>query len=154
MVPSVSEGRRRRAHGAWARLAAAVLAVALFAAPARAVDGLAEVQTQRLFDAVQANDLAAVQASVAAGASLDARDRWGMSAIELAIDKGYFAIAHFLTSARQYRRQAGAPEGAPSAAPGIEPPTATPPPGGAKRAVPSAAPRPSSSQARSTAPRA
>jgi hypothetical protein len=133
-----------------------VLAAALFSAPARAVDGLAEVQTQRLFDAVQANDLAAVQASVAAGASLDARDRWGMSAIELAIDKGYFAIAHFLTSARQYRRQAGAPEGAPapSAGQGAQPPAAMQPPAGGKRAVPSAVPRPSSLQARTTAPRA
>lgn len=61
--------------------------------------------TQRLFDAVQANDYAAAQASVAAGADVAARDRWGLTPIELAIDKGYFELAHFLLSVRNFQRE-------------------------------------------------
>lgn len=60
--------------------------------------------TQRLFEAVHGNDLAAARASVAAGADLEATDRWGLTALELAIDKGYYDIAHFLAAARSARR--------------------------------------------------
>ena len=60
--------------------------------------------TRSLFDAVQANDLAAVQASVAAGADLMARDQWGLTPIDLAIDKSYFDVAHFLLSLRNFQR--------------------------------------------------
>jgi hypothetical protein len=47
--------------------------------------------TRSLFDAVQANDLAAVQASIAAGADPMARDQWGLTPIDLAIDNGIFS---------------------------------------------------------------
>jgi hypothetical protein len=60
--------------------------------------------TRSLFDAVQANDLAAVQASIAAGADLTARDQWGLTPIDLAIDKSYFEVAHFLLSLRNFER--------------------------------------------------
>ena len=158
-VTGESRGTRGRT-AVWVRGAACAVAL-LLAQGASAADGGVAASTQRLFDAIQANDLAAAQASVAQGANLDARDRWGMTPIELAIDKGYFPIAHFLTSARNYRRQAPTPggqapaqttatEGAPrSLAP---PPVRTAPPGAGKKAAKSAAPgRPPSA---ATTPRA
>lgn len=66
----------------------------------------ADRATQMLFDAVHTNDFAAAEAAVAAGANVEARDRWDTSAIELAIDKGYFRIAHFLVSVRNSRTPA------------------------------------------------
>lgn len=107
------------------RLAVVLVALLAAAPPLEAADPAAHAPTQRLFDAIQANDLAAAQASVAAGANLEARDRWGMTPIELAIDKGYFPIAHFLTTARNYRRQADTPASPqPSATGGALPPPA------------------------------
>lgn len=61
--------------------------------------------TQLLFEAVHTNDFAGAEAAVAAGASVEARDRWNVNPIELAIDKGYFRIAHFLVSVRNNRKQ-------------------------------------------------
>src|SRR5512144_2549759 len=58
----------------------------------------------RLFRAVQANDLAAVQASIGEGADVEARDRWGMTPTDIAVDRGHFRIAHFLVSVRNSRR--------------------------------------------------
>jgi len=60
--------------------------------------------TEQLFEAVHANDFAAVQASVAAGADVEAADRWGMTPMELAIDKGYFEIGHYLVAVRNFSR--------------------------------------------------
>lgn len=77
---------------------------ALAVGPAAAAEQSAAPATQRLFEAVHSNDLAAARASVAAGADLEATDRWGLTALELAIDKGYYEIAHFLAAARSARR--------------------------------------------------
>lgn len=133
------------------RCVALVAALVFGAAHVDAADDTPAALTQRLFDAIQGNDLQAAQASVAAGANLDARDRWGMTPIELAIDKGYFAIAHFLTSARNYRQQTASPnpqspppstttEGSPPAL--ATPPLRDVPPGAGKKAVKSSASRP------------
>ena len=67
--------------------------------------------TRSLFDAVQANDLAAVQASIAAGADPTAKDQWGLTPIDLAIDKSYFDVAHFLLSVRNFQQSAASPRG-------------------------------------------
>ena len=72
--------------------------------PAAAAEQSVARATQQLFEAVHSNDLTAARASVAAGADLEAMDRWGLTALELAIDKGYYEIAHFLTAARSARR--------------------------------------------------
>lgn len=61
--------------------------------------------TRNLFVAVEAGDFAAVQAAVAAGAEVAAQDQWGLTPIDLAVDKGYYKIAHFLLSVRNYRRE-------------------------------------------------
>lgn len=60
--------------------------------------------TKRLFNAVYANDFAAVQASIASGADIDARNAWGVTPADLAVDKGYFRIAHYLVSVRGFQR--------------------------------------------------
>jgi hypothetical protein len=87
-----------------------LMAFALAAAPVFAQQGVPATDQQRLseatrslFDAVQANDLAAVQASIAAGADLTARDQWGLTPVDLAIDKSYFDVAHFLLSMRNFQ---------------------------------------------------
>ncbi|MDH5750472.1 MAG: hypothetical protein OEY85_14275, partial [Rhodospirillales bacterium] len=61
--------------------------------------------TDILFRAVSNNDLATVQATIAAGANIEATNQWGIQPVELAVDKGYFEIAHFLLSVRNVRRQ-------------------------------------------------
>jgi len=86
------------------------------AAPAQGKPGL-DKATQALFDAVLVNDLEAVKASVSADADLEARDRWGMTPIDLAVDRGHFKIAHFLLSVRNFRRDKDADGGAVAEAP-------------------------------------
>jgi hypothetical protein len=84
-------------------LAAAALAIIQPAHAAPESPARAEA-TKRLFNAVYANDFAAVQASVAGGADVDWRNAWGVSAVDLAVDKGYFRIAHYLVSVRSFQR--------------------------------------------------
>jgi hypothetical protein len=72
------------------------------AAPAFAQSGNIDATTQKLFDAIHAKDFAAAQVSVEAGADVDVPGRWGMTAIELAVDKGYFKIAHYLVAVRNF----------------------------------------------------
>jgi hypothetical protein len=81
----------------------ALIGFVFLCATAATAPGAGPESTRQLFQAVHANDLAAVQASIAGGADLAARDRWGMTALELAIDKGYYQIAHMLTTARNVR---------------------------------------------------
>jgi len=54
--------------------------------------------TRQLFQAVDVNDMAAVQKNIADGADLKAKDVNGMTAADLAVDKGHFIIAHYLLS--------------------------------------------------------
>jgi hypothetical protein len=93
-------------------LGAGPLAVGSVAAAEQTVAGA----TQQLFEAVHSNDLAAARASVAAGADLEAKDRWGFTALELAIDKRYYEIAHFLAAARSARRSGRQTPSAPAEA--------------------------------------
>lgn len=63
--------------------------------------------SQNLFDAIQRNDLGAVQISIANGAELSARNSFGMLPVDLAVEKGHFEIAHYLLSLRQMEQSAG-----------------------------------------------
>lgn len=81
--------------------------------------GREDKATRTLFEAVHTNDFAAAEAAVAAGANVDAKNRWNLTPVELAIDKGYFRIAHFLVSVRNNRHQTPAESAA-------ERPVATP----------------------------
>lgn len=72
--------------------------------------------TKGLFKSVQANDLAGVQTAVGEGADVQARDRWGMTPADIAIDRGYYRIAHFLAAARNLQRGQETVPSAPSSA--------------------------------------
>ena len=82
-------------------LAVTALAVAVFG-PA-AAQSLTPA-TQKLFDAVWADDLAGVRASISAGAKLDAVNEFGVRPVDMAVDKGHYDIAHYLLSVDKLRR--------------------------------------------------
>jgi Ankyrin repeats (many copies) len=72
------------------------------------------IATSSLFRAVQANDLAGVQKAVSEGADFQARDKWGMTAADIAVDRGHYRIAHFLAAARKPHRDQQTTSGVPS----------------------------------------
>ena len=82
--------------------------------------------TSQLFQAVYANDLPSVQVSVGDGADVDARDRWGMTPADIAIDRGNYRIAHFLVSIRNTRRTQEALAAATAASPAAKAESAVP----------------------------
>jgi hypothetical protein len=84
-----------------------LLTGAVDAAAQRSSGGPLSEASQNLFEAVHQNDLGAAQSSVAAGADITAVNDWGLTPVDLAVDKGYFEIAHFLLSLRNYREAAG-----------------------------------------------
>ena len=59
--------------------------------------------TKRLFAAVTANNLAVVRSSITAGANITAVNQNGQTAAGLAIEKGYFNIAHYILGIRNQR---------------------------------------------------
>ncbi len=61
--------------------------------------------TRQLFQAVYANDLASARTSVSSGADVEAKDRWGLTPTDIAIDRGNYGIAHYLVSIRNTRRK-------------------------------------------------
>lgn len=65
--------------------------------------------TEKLFEAVQDGNLVQVQISVAGGADIEAVNNWGVTATDLAADKGFFDIVHFLLQARDL--QSNKPKG-------------------------------------------
>ncbi|MDP6604490.1 MAG: ankyrin repeat domain-containing protein [Rhodospirillales bacterium] len=96
---------------------ATVLFVPIASTQVPSSDVPAAAATQRLFQAVYDDDLRAVQASVAVGADIAARDRHGLTPSDIAIDKGFFDIAHFLLSVRNLRLdQSAKSETAPASA--------------------------------------
>ncbi len=95
-----------------------MLAGTVDAAAQRSSGGPLSEASQNLFDAVHQNDLGAAQSSVAAGADITAVHDWGLTPVDLAVDKGYFEIAHFLLSLRNFREATGqAPPAPPQPAP-------------------------------------
>lgn len=71
---------------------------------AQSAGGEMSPATQEMFKAVSANNMAAVRRSIAKGADVEAELRMNLTAIDMAIDKGYFEIAHFLLSSRQQKQ--------------------------------------------------
>jgi len=57
-------------------------------------------QIEALFLAVENNDMEAVRKAINDGASVESRDFNGMQPVDLAIDRGFFEIAHYLISMR------------------------------------------------------
>ncbi len=116
--------------------------------PAHAATSNTEQATRQLFEAVQTADLPAVQASIAAGADVNARDRWGMTPTDIAIDRGHYRIAHFLVSVRNQHRAQQAPA-ADAAEPNPAPDEAAPPPQHTATTLPSQSLAPPASAAAS-----
>ena len=56
-----------------------------------------------LFEAVRGNDLAGVKSAVKAGADVSRKDDDGRTALDVALQRGFFDIAQFLIKARQER---------------------------------------------------
>ena len=56
--------------------------------------------TRKLFLAVELNDMGGVKSSIEAGADLFIQNPDGMTAADLAVDKGHFIVAHYLLSRR------------------------------------------------------
>ena len=52
--------------------------------------------TKELFEAINNGDLAQVQISIANGANYKAANAWGITPIDLAVDKGHIKIVHYL----------------------------------------------------------
>ena len=63
--------------------------------------------TKKLFDAVWNDDLVGVKSSVMAGANVSAVNELGSRPVDMAVDRGYFEIAHYLLSIDRQRSNAG-----------------------------------------------
>ncbi|HEY9079870.1 ankyrin repeat domain-containing protein [Magnetovibrio sp.] len=72
---------------------------------------LPDAATEELFLAVDSNDLDGVRAAIGKGADVEARDFSGTQPVDMAIDRGYFDIAHYLISVRNaaQAKQSGLP---------------------------------------------
>jgi len=77
-----------------------VVTILNFVPTSQAFAQLTKAEDEALFLAVENNNLDDVRKAVASGASIDARDFNGMQPVDLAIDRGFFDIAHFLISKR------------------------------------------------------
>lgn len=60
--------------------------------------------TQALFKAIYENDISAVKTAIAQGANINARDSNDTQPVDIAIDRGYFGIAHILISITNQRQ--------------------------------------------------
>lgn len=90
------------------RLILAVVAISICAGvfiggdqPASA--GEISPETEKLFRAVRSNDFPAVKRNLLDGGDVRAENAAGLTVIDLAIDKGYFKIAHYLLAWRKQR---------------------------------------------------
>ena len=61
-------------------------------------------ETEKLFRAVRSNDFPAVKRNLLDGGDVRAENAAGLTVIDLAIDKGYFKIAHYLLAWRKQRK--------------------------------------------------
>jgi len=59
--------------------------------------------TKQLFSAIAANNIASVRSSITAGANLTAVNEDGLTAASLAVEKGYFSIAHYILGVRNQK---------------------------------------------------
>ncbi len=67
---------------------------------ALALPAPAQSPNEALFNAVEVNDMDAVEAAISAGADLAAKNADGMTPADVAVDLGHFRIAHLLLSKR------------------------------------------------------
>jgi len=111
-VSSPGDSLRRKSGGPGTFLprvlcVAVLLAISTLAVATPVSAQLSEA-TQRLFRAVEVNDMGEVRAAMAAGADITAKNPTGKTAADIAVDKGHFIIAHFLLSERRTGKTAKA----------------------------------------------
>ena len=70
-----------------------------------AIAGETTELNEKLLKAIARNDLSEVQWYIAKGASPDASNAIGLSAIDIAVDNGYYDVAHFLIEAHKKNLQ-------------------------------------------------
>ncbi|MBI2585961.1 MAG: ankyrin repeat domain-containing protein [Rhodospirillales bacterium] len=87
--------------GIRARILLAVLAAAVTVGGALAQDKKLSPATESLFLAIRTNNFDAVKRSLLAGADVEAEDEDGRTAIDIAVDRGRFNIAHYLLAWRK-----------------------------------------------------
>ena len=107
----VRELRVRRRRGFGIDLLAMTLTAGL------AISAVAQTispSTERLFDAVWADDLGRVKAAITAGANISAVNELGVRPVDMAVDRGHYEIAHYLLSVEKQRRDAATQEPKPT----------------------------------------
>ena len=87
--------------GIRARILLAVLAAVVTVGGALAQDKKLSPATESLFLAIRTNNFDAVKRSLLAGADVEAEDEDGRTAIDVAVDRGRFNIAHYLLAWRK-----------------------------------------------------
>jgi hypothetical protein len=87
----------------WIFAASMGVAILISAPIASAADANVQELTKRLFSAVAANNLAAVRSSISAGANITDVNQEGLTAAGLAIEKGYFTVAHYILGVRNQK---------------------------------------------------
>jgi hypothetical protein len=63
--------------------------------------------TKKLFEAVNNGDLAQVQISIDSGANFKAVNTWGITPVDLAVDKGHLDIVHYLLQVTEVQTKKG-----------------------------------------------
>ena len=87
--------------------AAVMSAVACLALPDLGAQAAEADINRRLFAAVRANDFGAVRRIIGEGADPFVFNEQGAAPVDIAVDKGYFDIAHYLLAAQNQRLQSG-----------------------------------------------
>lgn len=127
-------------------LCLALASLPLHQAGAQATQAEVEEATTNLFIAIDQNNLNAVQASLTAGADLNAVNAWNMTPADYAVEKGHYDIAHFLLSAKQQKLAAEAAlqeDNDPAASPSTRRPPPPPSPASQSQGAKKLPPRPS-----------
>jgi len=99
LCPRHNDRRNHRPGKPWSALVLAAMLLAATAFGAAAQERLSQA-TAALFGAVELNDMAAVENSLADGADVEAKNPAGKTALDIAVDMGHFRIAHFLLAYR------------------------------------------------------
>lgn len=91
---------------AWAGVGLAALLLIAGAAGAQGTDDA----TRRLLEAARAGDLGKAQVALAQGADIGARDAAGLTAPDIAVERGHYDLAHFLLAHRKHLASRTAPD--------------------------------------------
>jgi hypothetical protein len=90
----------------WAQISLAIVALCL-ALNGQTIGQELSPATKKLFEAVNNGDLAQVQTSIANGANFKATNTWGITPVDLAVDKGHLDIVHYLLKVFEVKIQKG-----------------------------------------------